>query len=262
MKEVQEALRDLPLTSFRYHSKRNDFSRWLRAQSLYMLAKKIKNINLDTGMSDREVRDLLYTTIRDYRSEQTRIANNAAVASMAGNLVTGIAGMAAGGAGVGAAVGALGSAINTGIGIAQRNAETQAANEFSKLNESLTLDNMRSAPDAIRNAQGNILFTMLFQHDPSLFCEIYEALDTDSRKMLDYMNMYGFKYGLIGNVKDFDNVRARFNYIAANVDIIDFPLSDTEHERLKQALRSVRFWNGDSVSYDLENYERSLEDGE
>ena len=72
MKEVQEALRDLPLTSFRYHSKRNDFSRWLRAQSLYMLAKKIKNINLDTGMSDREVRDLLYTTIRDYRSERTR----------------------------------------------------------------------------------------------------------------------------------------------------------------------------------------------
>lgn len=199
---------------------------------------------------------------RDYRSEQTRIANNAAVASMAGNLVTGIAGMAAGGAGVGAAVGALGSAINTGIGIAQRNAETQAANEFSKLNESLTLDNMRSAPDAIRNAQGNILFTMLFQHDPSLFCEIYEALDTDSRKMLDYMNMYGFKYGLIGNVKDFDNVRARFNYIAANVDIINFPLSDTEHERLKQALRSVRFWNGDSVSYDLENYERSLDNGE
>lgn len=72
MKEVQEALRDLPLDSFRYHSKRNDFSRWLRAQSLYMLAKRIKNINLDTGMSDREVRDILYTTIKEYRSERTR----------------------------------------------------------------------------------------------------------------------------------------------------------------------------------------------
>ncbi len=72
MKEVQETLRDLPLPSFRYHSKRNDFSRWLRAQSLYMLAHKIKNINLDTGMSDSEVRDLLYTTIKEYRSERTR----------------------------------------------------------------------------------------------------------------------------------------------------------------------------------------------
>ena len=72
MKEVQETLRDLPLASFRYHSKRNDFSRWLRAQSLYVLAAKIKNINVDTGLSDKEVRDLLYTTIRDYRSERTR----------------------------------------------------------------------------------------------------------------------------------------------------------------------------------------------
>ena len=72
MKEVQETLKDLPLPSFRYHSKRNDFSRWLRAQSLYQLAHVIKDINLDTGMGDREVRDLLYTTIRDYRSERTR----------------------------------------------------------------------------------------------------------------------------------------------------------------------------------------------
>lgn len=205
---------------------------------------------------------LMQQAQRDYRSEQTRIANNAALASMAGNLVTGVAGMAAGGAGVGAAVGALGSAINTGIGIAQRNAETQAANEFSKQNETMTLDNMRSAPDALRNAQGNILFTMLFQHDPNIFAETYEALESDSRKMLDYMNMYGFKYGLIGKVSDFDNVRTRFNYIAANVDLIDYPLSDTEHERLKQALKAVRFWNSDTVSYDLENYERSLDNGE
>lgn len=72
MKEVQETLKDLPLASFRYHSKRNDFSRWLRAQSLYMLAAKIKNINLDAGLDDNEVRNLLYTTIKEYRSERTR----------------------------------------------------------------------------------------------------------------------------------------------------------------------------------------------
>ena len=72
MKEVQETLRTLPLASFRYHSKRNDFSRWLRAQSLYALAAKIKNINLDTGKSDQEVRDLLYETIKAYRADRTR----------------------------------------------------------------------------------------------------------------------------------------------------------------------------------------------
>lgn len=205
---------------------------------------------------------LMQQAQRDYRSEVTRIQNKAALASMAGNLVTAAASFATGGAGAGAGIQQIGSAINTGIGIAQRNAETQAANEFSKQNETMTLDNMRSAPDALRNAQGNILFTMLFQHDPNIFAETYEALESDSRKMLDYMNMYGFKYGLIGKVSDFDNVRTRFNYIAANVDLIDYPLSDTEHERLKQALKAVRFWNSDTVSYDLENYERSLDNGE
>ena len=72
MKEVQETLKTLPLPSFRYHSKRNDFSRWLRAQSLYALAAKIKNINLDAGKSDEEVRDLLYETIKAYRADRTR----------------------------------------------------------------------------------------------------------------------------------------------------------------------------------------------
>ena len=72
MKAVQEILKTLPLASFRYHSKRNDFSRWLRSQSLYALASKIKNINLDSGRSDEEVRDLLYETIKTYRAERTR----------------------------------------------------------------------------------------------------------------------------------------------------------------------------------------------
>lgn len=72
MREVQEMIRIIPISSFRYHSKRNDFSRWLRAQSLYTLATKIKNINLDAGMDDEEVRNLLYTTIKNYRAERTR----------------------------------------------------------------------------------------------------------------------------------------------------------------------------------------------
>ena len=72
MKEVQEILKDLPLSSFRYHSKRNDFSRWLRAQSLYTIASLIKPINLDEGRSDKDTRNLLYTTIRNYRAERAR----------------------------------------------------------------------------------------------------------------------------------------------------------------------------------------------
>ena len=72
MKELQNTIKTLPLSSFRYHSKRNDFSRWLRAQSLYTLATRIKHINLDDGLPDEDVRELLYKTIKDYRADRAR----------------------------------------------------------------------------------------------------------------------------------------------------------------------------------------------
>ena len=72
MKEVQYAIREIPIGSFRYHTKRNDFSRWFRAQSLYTLATRIKHINLDDGLPDEDVRNLMYRTIKDYRADRAR----------------------------------------------------------------------------------------------------------------------------------------------------------------------------------------------
>lgn len=72
MKELQEGLLSLPLDSFVYHCQRNDFSRWLRSQSLYTLAARIKPIRLSGFASAEEVRDLLYDTIKAYRAERTR----------------------------------------------------------------------------------------------------------------------------------------------------------------------------------------------
>ena len=73
MKELQEKIKDIPIESFIYHVRRNDFSRWLRAQSLYKLASKIKPITLNRDASSaEEVRQLIYTTIREYRKERTR----------------------------------------------------------------------------------------------------------------------------------------------------------------------------------------------
>jgi len=71
MKELQHTIKDLPIESFIYHSKRNDFSRWLRSQSLYTLATRIKNISLDDGTPE-EVREQLYRTIKTYRTQRTR----------------------------------------------------------------------------------------------------------------------------------------------------------------------------------------------
>lgn len=72
MKEVQMFVKDMDIDSFIYHSRRNDFSRWLRAQSLYQLASNIKDIKLLPTSDPYEVRNLLYTTIKEYRADRTR----------------------------------------------------------------------------------------------------------------------------------------------------------------------------------------------
>ena len=73
MKELQEEIRVMPLDSFIFHTRRNDFSRWLRAQSLYQLASKLKPITLkDDASNAEETQKLIYNTIREYRKERTR----------------------------------------------------------------------------------------------------------------------------------------------------------------------------------------------
>ncbi len=72
MKEVQNTLKTIPIESFKYHSRRNDFSRWMRSQSLYHLAETIKPIYLSDDADPEQVRMLLYRTIKNYRAERTR----------------------------------------------------------------------------------------------------------------------------------------------------------------------------------------------
>ena len=74
MKELQHEIKTCPIKTFIYHSRRNDFSRWLRAQSLYVLASMIKGINIknDDNSDAEEVREKLYETIKEYRSDRTR----------------------------------------------------------------------------------------------------------------------------------------------------------------------------------------------
>ncbi len=73
MKELQEKLRSVPIESFIYHTRRNDFSRWLRSQSMYQLAAKIKPITLkDDASNAEETRNLIFETINEYRKERTR----------------------------------------------------------------------------------------------------------------------------------------------------------------------------------------------
>ena len=73
MKELQDKLKTVPIESFIYHTRKNDFSRWLRAKSMYQLAAKLKPITLNKDASNaEETRNLIYETINEYRKERTR----------------------------------------------------------------------------------------------------------------------------------------------------------------------------------------------
>lgn len=73
MKDLQERISTIPISTFIYHTKRNDFSRWLRAQSLYTLASMLKPIQLLSDNSNaEEARDYIVKTIKEYRKERTR----------------------------------------------------------------------------------------------------------------------------------------------------------------------------------------------
>ncbi len=72
MKEVQNAILSIPAKCLWYHSRRNDFSRWLRAQSMYQLSAIIEDINASGEDEVETLRHRLYTAIREYRTRRTR----------------------------------------------------------------------------------------------------------------------------------------------------------------------------------------------
>ncbi len=73
MKELQETMMKVPLSVFEYHVRRNDFSRWLRGQSLFSLASTLKPVTTKRDGSDSEkTRELIYETIKKFRKDRTR----------------------------------------------------------------------------------------------------------------------------------------------------------------------------------------------
>ena len=130
---------------------------------------------------------------------------------------------------------------------------------FEIVDKVLTLDNMRNAPNQVQNANGNVYFNTLITAF-SLYIEEYDLLDIEKESINDLMFQFGFAYNKIDNISNYDNIRKYFNYIEADVENISAPISNTEKERLKQKLKSIRFWNDDVIQYTYENYERGLED--
>jgi hypothetical protein len=74
MSQLQKAFATVPVESFLYHSERDDYSRWLRAQSLYTLSAKLKPIQFNVNSKEDAEKARQYTIelIKNYRSERTK----------------------------------------------------------------------------------------------------------------------------------------------------------------------------------------------
>lgn len=147
------------------------------------------------------------------------------------------------------------SAINTG---------------FDLWNLYLSMDNMRGAPDTMSTANGIVMFNSTYS-EIGLYLELFVCIDTEIVREAQRMNVYGYAFGMLGNVKDFDNLRKYFNYISASPTSITY-YDGTQYvglptpilEQLKAVLnKGVRFWNvaktGMFLNYTKENYELNLE---
>lgn len=149
----------------------------------------------------------------------------------------------------GKVAGAVGNGISAGLDIAQ-----------TLIDRSMTVDNMKNAPDQLKNANGNVLFNM-FSTDLGLYVERYSALDGDLKTANDFMNLYGFTFNSIANVKDYAHIRKYHNYVKAQLQGITGNISNTARDDLRQRFANgIRFWNQDNISYQYENYELWLED--
>ena len=73
------------------------------------------------------------------------------------------------------------------------------------------------------------------------------------------MFKFGFSLNIIDNINNYF-IRKYFNYIEANIEVIDAPISIDEKNRIRNLFdKGIRFWNSDNIQYTLENYEGWLD---
>jgi hypothetical protein len=151
---------------------------------------------------------------------------------------------------------------NMGIGIIAQNAIMANRNyELSKKTESMTIDNLRSAPSSINGAKGNVIFNSMYS-EMGVVVEIHDILPNEKKIIDDGINMNGMTFNKVANIKDYDNIRAYHNYIQANIEDIKGEVSNAIRDDLRQRFSTgIRFWNTDEISYEKENYERWLANG-
>lgn len=134
----------------------------------------------------------------------------------------------------------------------------------SKIDENLTVDNLKNAPASIQNAKGNI-FLNVMSTNMGVYVEEYDILPKEKEVANDYMVQNGFTTNQIGKLKDYigdttaghKNARKYFNYIQAQISAISgTPMSNVARADMRQRFANgIRFWKQDNIDYTYENYE-------
>lgn len=161
----------------------------------------------------------------------------------------------------GASAGSVEGIAAVGIGTMLGATSTALSNEMSifydKQNTSLSLDNMQSGVDALANSNSNAFFNMALT-DCRILLEELEAIPNDLERAKEDMVENGFTYYRMGNIKDFDHIRAKWNYIKATVEVIKTPtkIPNSVRETIRRIFaQGVRFWNTDTWDFEQTNLE-------
>ena len=174
--------------------------------------------------------------------------------------VKGIAGAVA----AGATTRALGGPTNpvlAGVNVASSGVNTATNLIQNSIQFGLTIDNMRSAPNTLVNANGNAILLNAIQ-ELGCYLEIYEAIPYEQDMVNDYIRYYGYTVNIIDDLDKYFNSRKIYNYIKTNVNNIDGPISNNVKDIFKEMFnRGVRIWHIDDVDFNKSNYEVIL-DGE
>ena len=158
--------------------------------------------------------------------------------------------------------------LSTGLNLASGNYGAAVSSTVSAgaglissiVNQNLSLDNLRNSPATVQSAKGNIIFENLYD-EIGYYIEEYDILPNEKSIINDYMDLFGFNYNQVDNIKNVWNIRKYHNYVQANIDaIIGISMSNIARTDIKQRFQNgIRFWNSDNIQYSLENYEKWLE---
>ena len=172
--------------------------------------------------------------------------------------VKGIAGAVA----AGATTSALGGPTNpvlAGVNVASAGVNTVTNLIQNSIQFGLTIDNMRSAPNTLVNANGNAILLNAIQ-ELGCYLEIYEAIPYEQDMVNDYIRYYGYTVNIIDDLQKYFNSRKIYNYVKTNVNNIDGPISNNVKDIFKEMFnRGVRIWHIDDIDFNKSNYEVILD---